>query len=176
MLLPWDCLQLSPVSIKVSTAVCVSVLIGSVVNANRGNVESEFSSITLTHSTMGWTEIRNSCHATISSFLKYSFCAFCLLGVGGGKYNVNICGKLSEKLLWGCLWCSSLMCLFHEGQAWFKICFLKSAFPFEFVFIHYFMVGPSHFQWLSIISHVKELLQAICAPLCKILFAFNRNC
>lgn len=52
VLLPWDCLQFSPVSIKVSTAVCVSVLIGNVANANRGNAESEFSSITLTHSTM----------------------------------------------------------------------------------------------------------------------------
>lgn len=50
VLLPWDCLQFSPVSIKVSAAVCVSVLIGNVVNANRGNAESEFSSITLTHS------------------------------------------------------------------------------------------------------------------------------
>lgn len=101
MLLPWDCLQFSPGSIKVSTAACVSVLIGNIVNANRGNAESEFSSITLTHSTMGWTEIRNSCHTAISSFLKYSFCAFCLLGVGGGegKYNVNICGKLSEIAL-----------------------------------------------------------------------------
>jgi len=52
VLSPWACLQFSPVSIKVSTALCVSVLIGNVVNANRRNAESEFSSITLTYSTM----------------------------------------------------------------------------------------------------------------------------
>lgn len=50
VLLPWDGLQFSPVSIKGSTAACVSVLIGNVVNANRGNLGSEFSSITITHS------------------------------------------------------------------------------------------------------------------------------
>lgn len=53
VLLPWDCLQFSPVSIKVSTAACVSVLIGNFVNVNSGNTASEFSSITSAHSTTG---------------------------------------------------------------------------------------------------------------------------